>query len=147
MNTEVPNLKISDELKLKIMRELVEPSYLDDISSIMKTKKRCKSSGQLFETLSKIFVAFGSITSFSAGFFNQPLLSFVAGTISTVSLAMLQFSSFSYYEHKKQSRALNILLEKLNLETIPLLEREGVPSQSCRREVTAADPDAPTEYD
>jgi hypothetical protein len=68
-------------------------------------------------------VAVGSILSFSSGYFSNPNLSFLAGSVSTVSLAMLQFSSFSYSENKKQGTELNIILQKLDLDTIPLLNR------------------------
>jgi hypothetical protein len=68
-------------------------------------------------------VAIGSIISFSSGYFNDPLLGFLAGSISTMSLATLQFSSFAYIENKKTGQDLNVLLKKLNLDVIPVLER------------------------
>ena len=118
------NLKISDPIKLQILREVVEPSYMADIRSIMASKTCCKRSGQGLEAASKIMVAIGSIISFSAGFYDEPMLSFVAGAVSTMSLAMLQIASFNYMEYKKQSGELNILLDKLELDTVPILERE-----------------------
>jgi hypothetical protein len=36
---------------------------------------------------------------------------------------MLQFSSFSYSENKKQGTELNIILQQLDLDTIPVLNR------------------------
>ena len=124
MQGAIPNnLRISDPIKLQILREVVEPSYMSDVRSIMKSKTCCKHCGQGLEATSKVLVAVGSIISFSAGFFDEPILSFVAGAVSTLSLAMLQVASFNYTEHKKQSTELNILLEKLELDTIPILER------------------------
>lgn len=117
------SFKISDEIKIKIVHELIEPFYLDDIQSIIKNKKCWKTSGQIFETVSKILVAIGGIVSFSSGYFNDPILSFLAGSISTLSLATLQFSSFAYMENKKQSQDLNTLLRKLNIDIVPILER------------------------
>jgi hypothetical protein len=121
MNNIIPdNLKISDDIKIKIVDELIEPYYIEDIDYIIKSKKCWKISGQIFETTSKVLVAIGSILSFSTAYFDEPLLSFFAGSISTLSLAMLQFSSFSYNENKKQGKELNVLLEKLNLDTVPI---------------------------
>ena len=71
--------KISDEIKIKIVHELIEPFYVNDIKSIIKNKKCWKLSGQVFETVSKILVAIGGIVSFSSGYFNDPILSFFAG--------------------------------------------------------------------
>lgn len=119
------NFKIRDSVKIEIVHDLIEPFYLDDIKSMIRGKKCWKLSGQIFETISKILVATGGIISFSSGYFNDPLLGFLAGTISTMSLATLQFSSFCYIENKKQGQELNILLKKLDLDAIPILERRG----------------------
>lgn len=124
---------ISNEIKIKIVRELVEPSYIDDIKEILKGKKCWRITGQVFETISKIFVAVGSIMSFSSGYYNIPLLSFLSGSISTMSLAILQFSSFSYRENKKQGQELNTLLQKLKLDTMPVLERDADQSLALAR--------------
>ena len=121
MDNVIPdNLKISEDIKIKIIDELIEPYYIEDIDYIIKSKKCWKISGQIFETTSKVLVAVGSILSFSTAYFDEPLLSFFAGSISTLSLAMLQFSSFSYNENKKQGKELNVLLEKLNLDTVQI---------------------------
>jgi len=120
---EENNFKIRDSIKIKIVHDLIEPFYVDDITSMIRGKKYWKSSGQIFETVSKVLVAIGGIMSFSSGYFNDPILSFLAGSISTLSLATLQFSSFAYMENKKQGKDLNVLLKKLNLDVIPVLER------------------------
>ena len=117
--------KIRDSLKVTIVHDLIEPFYLDDIKSMIRGKKCWKLTGQFFETFSKILVAVGGIMSFSNGYFTDPLLSFLAGTISTLSLATLQFSSFAYMENKRQGQDLNILLKKLDLDVIPILERRA----------------------
>jgi hypothetical protein len=120
---EENNFKIRDSIKIKIVHDLIEPFYVDDITSMIRGKKYWKSSGQIFETVSKVLVAIGGIMSFSSGYFNDPILSFLAGSISTLSLATLQFSSFAYMENKKQGKDLNVLLKKLDLDIIPVLER------------------------
>lgn len=117
--------KISDDIKVKIVHDIIEPYYVDDIKSIMRSKKCCRLSGQIFETVSKILVAVGGILSFSSGYFNDPILSFLAGSISTFSLATLQFASFAYAENKKQSKDLNTLLTKLHIDSVPILDIHG----------------------
>jgi hypothetical protein len=119
-----PDKEVSDSIKLQIVKELVEPMYINDIQSTIQGKRCWRLTGQIFETMSKVLVAIGGIISFSSGYYNYPALGFIAGSISTVSLAMLQFSSFSYSENKKQSSELNILLHKLDIDTIPELDRQ-----------------------
>ena len=97
--------------------------------------KRCwKTIGQIFETLSKILVAASGILSFASGYYKNDTLSFLAGSISTISLAMLQFSSFCFKENKKQSDELNILLKKLGIDTIPVFDR-NIDGQGLSRQV------------
>lgn len=127
MATSPDNLKISDDTRVYIIDELIEPYYKNVVKNTLSARQCWRKTGIAFETISKIMVAFGSIISFSAGVYEDQTLSFVSGSISCLSLAFLQFSSFSYKENKKQSEELNILLKKLGLETIPVLERSAVP--------------------
>lgn len=125
------NKKISDDVKASIIKSIIEPSYISEISRMSSGKSCWKITGIVFETLSKISVAAGGILSFSSGYYNDPILSFMAGAISTISLAMLQFSSFSYKESKKQTQELNMLLEKLGLDTVPEMGRSS-PDMAAR---------------
>lgn len=114
--------KVKDETKKQIMYDLIEPSYTNDIEDMIREKKCWRILGISFETISKILVATGGVLSFSAGYFKDyPNLSFISGSISTISLACLQFSSFSYIQNTKQSKELNILLKSLNLDPLPVL--------------------------
>ena len=124
------DFQISNDVKIKIIDEIIEPFYIHEVNAKINAKKAWKRTGQIFETSSKLLVALGSIISFSSGFFDDPLLSFFAGSISTLSLATLQFSSFAYSENKKQSQELNILLKKLNLDTVPITENAHQRSSS-----------------
>ena len=121
--TLIQDTSVSIDIKNKILKEHIEPAYIHDIKSMIYGKRGWKLCGQFFETLSKIFVAIGCILSFSSGYYQDKVLSFIAGSVSTISLAMLQFSSFSFKENKKQSQELNILLNKVGLDTIPVFDR------------------------
>lgn len=123
MSTSADTLKISDDTRVYIIDELIEPYYKKVIKNTIEGRQCWRRTGIAFETISKIMVAFGSILSFSAGVYQDQTLSFVSGSVSCLSLAFLQFSSFSYKENKKQSEELNVLLKTLGLETIPVLER------------------------
>jgi hypothetical protein len=102
-------MNISEEIKQKIVKEFIEPSYTSDIKHTIEGKKCWKITSQIFETISKILVALGSVLSFSSGYFDNPHLSFIAGAISALSLFTLQFSTFSYKEHKKKNNELKKL--------------------------------------
>ena len=114
-------IKVSDEVRKEISNQ-IEECYKSDISEMIGSKKCWRRMGLSFETLSKITVAVGGVLSFSSGYFNSTILSFVSGSVSVMSLSLLQFGSFGFKQSKKQANDLNILLKKLDLETFPVLE-------------------------
>jgi hypothetical protein len=117
--------KISDDTKIYIVKNIIEPSYRNDINEMINGKKCWRIAGIGFETVSKILVACGGVLSFSSAYFNNTTLSFVSGSVSIISLALLQLSSFSYTQHKKQGDNLNVLLKSLDLNTVPVLQRNA----------------------
>lgn len=142
MSTTQPIHNISEQIKIDIMVNHVEPAYKKDVIELLEGKRCWKTTGKTFETISKVFVAFGSIISFAAGVYNLPNLSFIAGSISTISLATLQFASFSFTENKKQSSELNTLLNFINIKPIPLMNRNT--ETTFRQTVKAEDIDTNT---
>jgi hypothetical protein len=111
------NFEVSDKLKNDILVNLVEPQYKNDIIRNLKFRKKFKSYGLFFETLSKLFLGISSVISFASGIYKYEVLSFLSGTSSVVSLVLLQYSSFSYRESKKLSIEINEILKKLNIST------------------------------
>ena len=122
--------EISDELKRQIVKEHVEPSYIKEVQSSIRDKTCWKKSSHILQTISKVLVAVGCILSFSSGYYGNQVLSFLAGSLSTVSLALLQFASYSYGEYKKQGQELNIILQKLKIDTVPIMEGEQIQSMA-----------------
>jgi hypothetical protein len=108
----------------KILFQIIEPSYYIDIKNIIKSRRRWHICGHVFETFSKILIACSGILSFSAGYYDIPILGFLAGSSSTLSLASVQFSSYCFKESKDNTEELNKLLTKINLETIPEYNNE-----------------------
>ncbi len=113
MNSKKPTITVSEIVKQKIMDELVEPCFYKDIKALMSERTIWRKSGNVFETLSKLFVGAASILSFATG------LNFWSGTSSVLSLVCMQFSSFSHSESKERSNKMNKLLDKLKVENVP----------------------------
>jgi hypothetical protein len=123
MKEEDERIEIGNDTKQSIIDTIIEPYYTKFISNTIKGKQLWRKIGIVLETVSKTMVAAGGILSFSAGYYHDDTLSFVSGSVSCLSLALLQLSSFSYKENKKQGQELNIILKKLNLDTVPTLCR------------------------
>jgi hypothetical protein len=113
-------MNISDILKDKIVKSLIEPYYYDDIDIILKKIKYYELVENIFEVVSKILVCLGSTLSFASGYYNTPILSFISGSFTTVSLATFQYSVFCSKQMKNNVIKLNNILKELNIKSIDI---------------------------
>lgn len=124
--------QVSEKTKTKIVAELIEPLYVNDVKGAITSIKCWKTTSRVFETISKILVAGSGIVSFASGYFGYPVLGFISGSISTVSVAMLQFATYASRENKKTTEELNILLDKLDIERVPVIDNTSSHCDSPR---------------
>jgi hypothetical protein len=103
----------------KIRLDIIQPDYIEEITSYINGRNVWRKVGIFFETTSKLCLGVGSIMSFASGVYSNTSLSFVAGSVSTVSLVCLQFSTYSFTRSKKATEHLNIMLKELKLEALP----------------------------
>ena len=111
-----------NKVQNEIQDEIITPSLKQDISDFLKSRIRWRTMGIIMETTSKIMLGASSILTFTTSIYPcNTYLSFIAGTVSTISLVSLQFANYSFRESKMSTTNLNILLEKLHLERVPEL--------------------------
>jgi hypothetical protein len=111
-----------NQVQNEIQDEIITPSLKQDISDFLKSRIRWRTMGIIMETTSKIMLGASSILTFTTSIYPcNTYLSFIAGTVSTISLVSLQFANYSFRESKMSTTNLNILLEKLHLERVPEL--------------------------
>ena len=113
---------ISSNTRNKIIKDLIEPSYENDIDETLKARRRWRRFGHMFETSSKLFLAASGIFSFSSGFFQNTMHNFLAGTCSTLSLASLQFSSYCFKQSSINTDELNMILTSIGIDPVPEFE-------------------------
>ena len=100
---------------------IIQPNYIDEITTYIHGRSRWRTAGMAFETTSKLLMGGGSVMSFAAGVYLNSNFSFIAGSVSTLSVVCLQFSTFCYRESQKSTDDLNTILQKLKLDTLPEL--------------------------
>lgn len=103
----------------EIIRKEVEKTYQNDIKYNLRSKSRWKFIGDFVEALSELCLLASTILAFSAGFYNYMLLSYLAGLMGTISLALIGFSNYAVKESRERTKQVNILLDKIGSETIP----------------------------
>lgn len=111
--------EVSSSFKEAITLQIIQPNYIHEITSFIAARSSWRKVGLVFETISKVLLGVGSILSFASGIYVNQNMSFISGTVSTLSLVSFQFSTFSFRESKKSTDKLNILLKNLHIDVIP----------------------------
>jgi hypothetical protein len=119
------NESVSDATRKRIMTKLIEPSYYRDVRNTIIARSGWRISGQIFETTSKILIAVSGIIGFASGFFPDYKLGFYAGTASTLSLASVQFAMYCFKEGKENVEELNMILQKIRIDTVPMFDDQS----------------------
>ena len=98
---------------------LIQPNYVEEITSFLHGRSSWRKIGMILETCSKIMLSAGSVLSFASSVYTDQRMSFISGTLSTLSLVCLQFSSYSFHESKKSTEHLNVLLKSIEVMPLP----------------------------
>ena len=112
------NNLMNDDMKHMIM-EQIRQSYEKDINENLESRSRCRKLGNSLQTLSQFISVGATIMAFSAGFYDDKILSFISGCLGSLSLAFLKTSDYALNESRERTESLNIILKKLNIDTIP----------------------------
>ena len=112
------NNLMNDDMKHMIM-ERIRQSYEKDINDNLESRSRCRKLGNSLQTLSQFISVGATIMAFSAGFYDDKILSFISGCLGSLSLAFLKTSDYALNESRERTESLNIILKKLNIDTIP----------------------------
>ena len=95
-----------------ITATIIQPNYIEEISTFIRGRNRWRSIGMFFETLSKVCIGSGSVLSFSSGVYNSTNMSFVAGSVSTIFFVFFLIFFFFFLELKKKNKEIKIFFKK-----------------------------------
>jgi len=107
--------------------EMINNRYYSDIEIGLNGRSCWKITGDVSETLGYLCIGASTIVSFSAGFFNIRILSFIAGGIGVLSGLLLKFSLYSMAQSKERTEEINRILTKLNIDTVVDISCDQIP--------------------
>lgn len=107
-----------DETKKRIKNKLAK-SIERDINEMIHWKYNYIRIGNCFESISQILTLGSTVVAFTAGYMDEKYLSFIAGCLGSISLAILKASVYSYKESKERNQQLNKILETFEFKEIP----------------------------
>ncbi len=102
----------------------INETYNHDIEENISERSRCRKLGHICEGISQILALGGTILAFAAGFYDNKTLSFIAGSLGSLSLATTKTAAFALKESNERTTALNTILKKIHITGIPEIQEE-----------------------
>lgn len=118
IQTESPNKTIFENVKNKIISQIIAPSYYNDIQDTVESRKKWRNMSNKIETLSKILVGSSTIVAFASGVYQYQYLSFIAGCLGTAGIVCQQFATYAIKESQERTEQANKVLKNLNIHQI-----------------------------
>jgi len=112
------NLGELQNIRIKIIQDIIAPNYYEDVSELINSREKWRRVSNWFETIGKILMALSTIVAFASGYYNFQILSFIAGSLGTISMACQQFSIYSVNESKERNNQVNKILKDLNIKRL-----------------------------
>ena len=106
---------IPDNVKQEIINNIILPSYVNDITYIIKTRSRWSTISSICITLSTVFIGLTSIFSFLSSKIGDNS-NIYAGSFAVFSLVLKEFASYANYQDHIKTIEVNDILEKLNIK-------------------------------
>lgn len=100
------------------IRKYVNKRYFDDIKWNLRSGSCWQFNSNIFEALGHILLGLGAILSFSTGFFDYMLLSFIAGCVTTSAMVCLKFSSYASGESSQRIDRANLICKELGIKDV-----------------------------
>ena len=124
------------ELIDRIKKDLIETTYYDDIKYNIKGKTQWKTIGDVCEAVAHGFMSLSTVLAFSAGVFDNKILSFIAGSVGVLSFALLRFSSYATKESKERTDQVNLILDSLGIKRLTDIAVDSTMDDTSARPIT-----------
>lgn len=125
--TGVINGKISTKkLRKFIVKSIVQPAYVKDIRDILSGRYRWRKIGKLLLIISLLLSSSSTILTFMSAYFDEKLISIIAGGIGVLGAIFLHFSLMSKRESKRLTHQANEILKQLGIEGVPDIESNDI---------------------
>ena len=118
-------LSYFDKHAKKRIRDKLAKSIEQDINDIIYWRFCFRKIGNYFESISQIITLSATVVAFSAGYMDEKMLSFIAGCLGSISLALLKASAFSFKESRERNEQLNTLLDTYKFKEMPDIIKES----------------------
>lgn len=107
------------DLRRAVLNNIVVPNYLAEIEDVINARHKWRKISSIIEAFGQVLLGVASVLAFSAGFFNNPYLTFAAACCSTLCLALGKLATYAESECVERNTILSRLLKRIELESMP----------------------------
>jgi len=107
-----------DDARKQQIIDMINDRYFEDIELGLMGRSGWKTTSDISETLGFVFLGISTMISFSAGFFNIMVLSFVAGCVGICSASLFKFASYAMAQSKERTDEINKILVKIGIDKV-----------------------------
>lgn len=105
------------------VREMVASMYKGEVRSMIRWRDVWKKFGDACEAVSKGLTGIGAVLAFASSANRTPktsdILSFSAGTVGTLGLVLLAYSSYAIRESRQRTVEINHVLDTIGVTPLP----------------------------
>jgi len=113
------SIVLSSEIQKYIEENIINPDIVDEITTLVSSKKKWKKISDITEALGHVFLAITTILAFTSGIYDYKIISFFTGCTGTISLSLLRFSVYASKECKERNTLLSSLLIRSQVNPLP----------------------------
>jgi hypothetical protein len=114
------------------IREMVATAYKGEVQSMIRWRDVWKKAGDTCEAVAKGLTGVSAVFAFAASALRDPRLadifSFTSGSIGTVGLVLLTYSSYATKESRQRTTELNNMLDSIGVTPLPDIALQEVES-------------------
>lgn len=120
-------IKLQGDFKTQIEKDVILPSIREDIKDLSVWRTRWRRLGNTSENLAKLTSGAATILAFASGSYDDKRLSFLAGSLGTFSLILLQYAKYAHSESKERDAQLNAYMRSFEMPEVvqlPIADEE-----------------------
>lgn len=102
-------------LRKRILNQYLIPHSESEIKDLLRSKERWRKVSNVTEVFGVLFAASSGIVAYSAGFFNESFLSFIAGSLAIGGIFTSRFSVYAQNESKQREETLKHELDRFGI--------------------------------
>lgn len=116
---DVNDANDDDAIRKDVVKNILTPWYYTEIRHNLTWRKSWSNGGHFFDVGHKLIFIASAALSFASATYKNPTLAFAAGTAGVIATGSMTFSNFCFKKAREKTKALNVILDRINIYSLP----------------------------